>query len=144
MHLHKLIHFIYYCGFSADYSACGASTGQTLAQLPQSMHTSASITYLPSPSLMQETGHSAAQAPQLMQSSLIHLPHLLEIISKEEYLPLKTILFYHTIRKKEIVYFDFLKIFSNLNCTIDFFPSVLYFPILLIQKVSGRPDKFLA
>jgi hypothetical protein len=59
------------CIVLRDYACLGASTGQTLAQVPQSTQTLSSITYLPSPSLMQETGHSEAQAPQLMQSSLI-------------------------------------------------------------------------
>ena len=45
--------------------------GQTAAQAPHSMQAEASITYLPSPSEMAETGHSAEQAPQLMQSSVI-------------------------------------------------------------------------
>jgi hypothetical protein len=53
------------------YSATGAPTGQTLAQFPQSMQLSASITNMPSPSLIQLTGHSAAQAPQLMHESTI-------------------------------------------------------------------------
>ena len=47
--------------------AWGAPTGQTPAQEPQSMQVSASITYLLSPSLIALTGHSAAQAPQLIQ-----------------------------------------------------------------------------
>lgn len=60
---------------SPDQSHCnqpavGAETGQTSAQAPHSMQTSASITYL-SPSLIAETGHSPAQAPQAMQSSEI-------------------------------------------------------------------------
>ncbi len=51
--------------------ACGAPTGQTLAQDPQSIQVSGSITYLPSPSEIAFTGHSASQAPQLIHSSLI-------------------------------------------------------------------------
>jgi len=51
------------------YSGCGASTGQTLAQEPQSMQESASIMYLSSPADIQSTGHSGSQAPQLMHSS---------------------------------------------------------------------------
>lgn len=53
------------------YSAEGAPTGQTPAQAPHSIQVSASITYLPSPSEIALTGHSASQAPQLMHSSLI-------------------------------------------------------------------------
>ena len=53
------------------YACSGAPTGQTLAQLPHSMHVSASITYFESPSAMHDTGHSEAQAPQLMHSSEI-------------------------------------------------------------------------
>jgi len=51
------------------YSGCGASTGQTLAQEPQSIQEAASIMYLLSPAEMHSTGHSASQAPQLMHSS---------------------------------------------------------------------------
>ena len=48
--------------------ALGASTGQTLAQAPQSMQVSGSITYLPSSlTLMAPTGHSPSQVPQPMQ-----------------------------------------------------------------------------
>jgi hypothetical protein len=53
------------------YWGMGASTGQTAAQLPQSMHWLSSITYLSSPSEMQPTGHSGSQAPQLMHSLVI-------------------------------------------------------------------------
>ena len=53
------------------YSGCGASTGQTLLQAPHSIHTSASITYLSSPAYIQLIGHSASQAPQLIQASFI-------------------------------------------------------------------------
>jgi hypothetical protein len=54
-----------------DYSSTGAPTGQASAQEPQATHSSALITYLPSPSVMQPTGQASAQAPQLTQSSLI-------------------------------------------------------------------------
>jgi len=54
-----------------NYSASGAPTGQAPAHAPHSIHASASITNLPSPSVIASTGHSEAQAPQLMQSSLI-------------------------------------------------------------------------
>jgi hypothetical protein len=56
---------------SFDYSALGAPTGQTSAQLPHSMQTSGLISYLPSPSAIASTGHSAAHAPQEMHSSVI-------------------------------------------------------------------------
>jgi hypothetical protein len=42
-----------------------------LAQAPQEMQVSASITYLSSPSEIAFTGQSAAHAPQEMHSSLI-------------------------------------------------------------------------
>ena len=64
-------------------SRAGAPTGQTPAHAPHSMQVSASISNLPSPSEIALTGHSAAQAPQEMQSSEIlyaiprHLPSLL-------------------------------------------------------------------
>ena len=48
----------------------GASTGQTPAHVPQLMHADSSITKQLSPCDMHPTGHSAAQAPQL-----IHLSH---------------------------------------------------------------------
>jgi len=69
------LRFVFYSGF-------GAPTGQTLAQLPQSMHASASITYLSSPSLIASTGHSAAQAPQLMHSSEILYAMMRSSVSK--------------------------------------------------------------
>jgi hypothetical protein len=47
-----------------------ASTGQTAAHAPQSMHVAGSIEYL-SPSLMASTGHSLMQAPQAMHASVI-------------------------------------------------------------------------
>lgn len=53
------------------YSAAGAPTGHTSAQAPQSMHFSASITNLPSPSEIASTGQPSAQAPQEMHSSEI-------------------------------------------------------------------------
>jgi hypothetical protein len=53
------------------YAWAGAPTGQVASHAPHSMQTSASITNLPSPSEMAETGHSAAQAPQEIQSSEI-------------------------------------------------------------------------
>lgn len=56
---------------NAAHSGFGASTGQTPAQVPQSMHSSLLITYLPSFSEIQLTGHSSAHAPQAMQSSVI-------------------------------------------------------------------------
>jgi hypothetical protein len=56
----------------ARYSAgWGAPTGQTEAQAPQSMHSSAEMTYFPSFSEIAFTGHSDAQAPQAMHSSEI-------------------------------------------------------------------------
>ena len=54
-----------------DYSAAGAPTGQTSAQLPHSMQVSGLISYLPSPSKIASTGHSAAHAPQEIHSLLI-------------------------------------------------------------------------
>ena len=60
---------LFLCVF--PYASAGAPTGQTPAQAPQEMQVSASITYLPSPSLMAETGHSSAQEPQATHSSLI-------------------------------------------------------------------------
>ena len=53
------------------YSALGAPTGQVSAQVPQSMQSSALMTYLPSPSLIALTGHASAQAPQATHSSEI-------------------------------------------------------------------------
>lgn len=56
---------------SADYSALIAPFGHSASQVPQSRHASASITYLPSPSLIASAGHTSAHAPQLTHSSLI-------------------------------------------------------------------------
>lgn len=62
------------------YTCWGASTGQVLAQAPHSMHSSALMTYLPSPAEMASTGHSLSQAPHSTQASVItyaigvHLP----------------------------------------------------------------------
>ena len=53
------------------YSGWGASTGQTPAQEPHSIQVFASITYLSSPEDIHSTGHSASQAPQLIQASFI-------------------------------------------------------------------------
>jgi hypothetical protein len=53
------------------YSSLGASTGQTPAQAPQEMQSSALMMYLSSPSLMQLVGHSSTHAPQLIQSSVM-------------------------------------------------------------------------
>ena len=64
-------HHSSYFRFGFNYSAAGAETGHTPAHAPHSMQESASITYLPSPAEIQETGHSASQAPQLMHSSEI-------------------------------------------------------------------------
>src|SRR5699024_5798022 len=48
-----------------------ASLGQASAQVPQSTHWSASMTYLSSPSVMMPMGQASAQAPHLMQASVI-------------------------------------------------------------------------
>jgi len=48
-----------------------ASVGHASAQAPQSVHRSALMTYLSSPSLIALTGHSSAQVPQEMHSSVI-------------------------------------------------------------------------
>jgi hypothetical protein len=53
------------------YASWGAPTGQSSAQAPQPMHASASISYLPSPSLIAPTGQESTQAPQDTQSSVI-------------------------------------------------------------------------
>jgi hypothetical protein len=54
-----------------NYSSAGAPTGHASAQEPQLTHSSALITYLPSPSEMQPVGQASWQAPQLMHSSEI-------------------------------------------------------------------------
>ncbi len=54
--------------FLSIYSGCGASTGQTLAQAPQSIQASASITYI-SPGDIASTGHSGSQAPHAIHVS---------------------------------------------------------------------------
>lgn len=54
-----------------SYASAGAPTGQVPAHAPQEIHSSALISYLPSPSEIALTGHSASQAPQEIHSSLI-------------------------------------------------------------------------
>ncbi|OFZ17818.1 MAG: hypothetical protein A2X94_04425 [Bdellovibrionales bacterium GWB1_55_8] len=60
-----------------DQAFTGASTGQTAwhwgdACLPwHSVQAAALITYLSSPAVIAEFGHSGSQAPQLVQSSVI-------------------------------------------------------------------------
>lgn len=63
------VHF--QAGFNYAYASTGAPVGHTPAQAPQSMQVSASITKIPSPSLIAPVGHSASQAPQAMQLSPI-------------------------------------------------------------------------
>ena len=46
------------CG-DVDHASWGAPTGQVSAQLPQLMHLSASISYLPSPSALHKNGELA-------------------------------------------------------------------------------------
>jgi hypothetical protein len=53
------------------YASWGAPTGQASAQAPQDTQVSASISYLPSPSVMQPIGQASTQAPHATQSSLI-------------------------------------------------------------------------
>lgn len=48
-----------------------AATGQMSTQLPQSVQSSASISYLVSPSLMAPAGHSVEHTPQAAHSSLM-------------------------------------------------------------------------
>ena len=56
--------------FLINYSSStGASTGQTPAHVPQPMHAAASISKQFSPCDIHPTGHSAAQAPQLIHFS---------------------------------------------------------------------------
>jgi len=52
-------------------SGTQAPTGQTSAQLPQSLHFSGLMVYRSVPSVMACSGHSAWQAPQMMHSSVI-------------------------------------------------------------------------
>ena len=56
-----VLQLMYKC---TDYCCSGAPTGQVPAQAPQSMHSSALITYLPSCSEIALTGQPSAQAPQ--------------------------------------------------------------------------------
>jgi len=57
-----------FCINTSDYSAEIAPVGHTDAHAPQSIHSSALMSYFPSPSAMALTGHSPSQAPQLMHS----------------------------------------------------------------------------
>ena len=68
-----------------NYSAEMASTGQTGTHAPQSTHASASITYVFVPSVIHSTGHSAAQSPQLVQSSALILCAIVNTPKKQSY-----------------------------------------------------------
>jgi hypothetical protein len=48
-----------------------ASAGQTATQAPQSVHFSASMMKIGSPSLIASLGHSGMQVPQAKQASVI-------------------------------------------------------------------------
>jgi hypothetical protein len=63
------------------YASWGAPIGQASAQAPQATQVSASISYLPSPSVMQPMGHASTQAPQDTQSSLILNAILIYLLS---------------------------------------------------------------
>ena len=70
------------------YASVIAPTGQPSSQAPQSMHWSASTTYLLSPSEIAPTGQVSAQAPHWMHSSLITLgivlsPYKIDSLSLE-------------------------------------------------------------
>jgi hypothetical protein len=52
-------------------SDSGAPTGQTPLQVPHPIQAFGSISYLPLPSVMQDTGQAAAQAPQAIHLSVI-------------------------------------------------------------------------
>lgn len=52
-------------------SGSGAPTGQTPLQVPHPIQAFGSISYLPLPSVMQDTGQAAAQAPQAIHLSVI-------------------------------------------------------------------------
>ncbi len=70
-----------------DYSAEITPAGHPPSQAPQSIHVSASITYLSAPSEIAPTGQAPAQAPHIKHPSLITcaiiLPPL-EYISKSQ------------------------------------------------------------
>ena len=91
-----------FCVFSFAYSSDGAPTGQTSAQEPQLMHSSALITYLPSPSLIALTGQPSAHAPHIMQSSLI--TYAISITSLFNIVPS----LYHIVLKMYSVFDKFL------------------------------------
>lgn len=108
----------------SGYSAFGASTGQTSAQEPHSVHFSGSMMYLPSPSDIASVGHSEAHAPQEMQSSLIlyaidfillifFSPYILTALSAKCNSFCK--LFY-SLKCLKLLAFDFnLRVLQNLN-----------------------------
>lgn len=66
---------------SLDYSAEIAPVGHSLSQVPHSRHASASITYLPSPSLIAPAGHASAHVPQLTHSSEITYAIILVLLN---------------------------------------------------------------
>jgi hypothetical protein len=92
-----------------NYSSAGAPTGQASAQAPQLMHSSALITYLPSPSEMQETGQPSAQAPQLMHSS-----EILYAIGMSSVKNIELLIFYHICEKNQVI-FEKIRKYGNSN-----------------------------
>ncbi len=101
MYIHYRETFAEYRYYLFNYSSEGAPTGQISAQLPQEMHSSALITYFPSPSVMQLTGQPSAQAPQAMHSSLILNAILDTSINENLSGKSPTNIFYHIILKNQ-------------------------------------------
>ena len=62
---------LFFC--RVNYASTIAPTGQPSSHAPQSIHSSALITNLPSPSEIALTGQVSAHAPHMMHSSLISL-----------------------------------------------------------------------
>ncbi len=122
-------------GFSLNYSALGASTGQASAQAPHSMQASASITYLPSPSEIASTGHSAAQAPHEMQASSIM--YAIEVLPP--YINFKFIVTHYFKNARAFLRKSALNILKCFNfCFINFDSGITHKLNLFAVKGFGR------
>ena len=59
------------CNHLTDYSSEITPVGQVPAHATHEIHAEASISYLPTPSAIETTGHEPAHAPHITHPSLI-------------------------------------------------------------------------
>lgn len=101
-------------------SFTGAPTGQTLAQVPHSIHAEASILYLSPSFAIHCTGQAAAHAPQAIQASDILYAILLHHLS---------ILFHLCF----LILFDLVFLVFPILLILPNFPLLLYLPFCLLH-----------